>query len=121
MPAFADLTETARWQLVAWVPSLGGVRLRVRATDGGAGYHWDLPPVFRSPGAGRQPDDAAKVELGRHLFYDTRLSDNGTFSCATCHEQELAFTDGSRVRSATPARCIRAARWRSPTSPTSRC
>lgn len=34
------------------------------------------------------------VELGRHLFYDTRLSGNGTKACASCHLQELAFTDG---------------------------
>lgn len=36
----------------------------------------------------------AKVELGRRLFYDTRLSGNGTFACASCHQQALAFTDG---------------------------
>ena len=36
----------------------------------------------------------AKVDLGRHLFYDTRLSGNGTFACATCHQQARAFTDG---------------------------
>ena len=36
---------------------------------------------------------AAKVELGRHLFYDTRLSSTGTFSCATCHQQARAFAD----------------------------
>jgi cytochrome c peroxidase len=36
----------------------------------------------------------AKVELGRWLFYDTRLSGNQTMSCATCHIQALAFTDG---------------------------
>lgn len=44
------------------------------------------------------PDDnpmtAPKVELGRRLFYDTRLSGNGTQSCASCHEQSKAFTDG---------------------------
>jgi cytochrome c peroxidase len=34
------------------------------------------------------------VELGRRLFYDPRLSGNNTVSCATCHRQELAFTDG---------------------------
>lgn len=34
------------------------------------------------------------VELGRHLFYDTRLSVNGTKACGSCHEQALAFTDG---------------------------
>ncbi len=37
---------------------------------------------------------AAKVELGRHLFYDPRLSVNGKQSCASCHEQARAFTDG---------------------------
>ena len=37
---------------------------------------------------------AAKVELGRHLFYDKRMSVNGRESCATCHQQERAFTDG---------------------------
>jgi cytochrome c peroxidase len=34
------------------------------------------------------------VRLGRRLFYDTRLSGNGTYSCASCHKQQLAFTDG---------------------------
>ena len=35
-----------------------------------------------------------RVELGRHLFYDKRLSGNGTQACASCHIQGLAFTDG---------------------------
>ena len=35
-----------------------------------------------------------KVSLGRHLFYDPRLSGNETQSCASCHRQELAFSDG---------------------------
>ncbi|MCX6209922.1 MAG: di-heme enzyme [Bacteroidetes bacterium] len=34
------------------------------------------------------------AEIGRLLFYDTRLSINKTKSCATCHKPELAFTDG---------------------------
>jgi cytochrome c peroxidase len=36
----------------------------------------------------------AKVELGRHLFYDRRLSGSGRFACASCHRPELAFSDG---------------------------
>ena len=36
----------------------------------------------------------ARVDLGRHLFYDTLLSGNETYSCGTCHQQALAFTDG---------------------------
>ncbi len=35
--------------------------------------------------------------MGRVLFYDKRLSRNNTVSCATCHKQELAFSDDSRV------------------------
>lgn len=94
MPAFDGLSEPARWQLVAWVRSLGGVRLSVRATDGGASYVWDLPPGFPRPKVpADNPMTAAKVELGRHLFYDTRLSVNGTYACANCHEQRRAFAD----------------------------
>ena len=36
----------------------------------------------------------AKAELGRLLFFDKRLSSDGTVSCASCHRPELAFTDG---------------------------
>lgn len=39
----------------------------------------------------------AKVDLGRYLFYDKRLSGNGTLACASCHFQHLAFTDGQAV------------------------
>ena len=37
---------------------------------------------------------SARIELGRTLFHDTRLSANGTQSCATCHDPRRAFTDG---------------------------
>jgi cytochrome c peroxidase len=37
------------------------------------------------------------VALGRRLFYDPRLSGSNTVSCATCHQQRLAFTDGRKT------------------------
>ena len=40
------------------------------------------------------PPDADAAELGRRLFYDARLSEDGTVSCGSCHRPELAFTDG---------------------------
>jgi cytochrome c peroxidase len=40
---------------------------------------------------------AAKVELGRHLFYDKRLSSTQTLACASCHIQAKAFTDGQAL------------------------
>ena len=35
--------------------------------------------------------------LGRILFYDTNLSSDNTVSCASCHKQELAFSDNASV------------------------
>jgi cytochrome c peroxidase len=37
------------------------------------------------------------VELGRMLFYETKLSKDNSISCATCHQQSNAFTDGKIV------------------------
>lgn len=58
-------------------------------------WSWELPRRFSPPAVPvDNPMSIEKVELGRHLFYDTRLSTNGTQACASCHRQELAFTDG---------------------------
>jgi cytochrome c peroxidase len=43
------------------------------------------------------PMTPAKIELGRKLFFDARLSADGRISCASCHDPKLAFTDGRAV------------------------
>lgn len=45
------------------------------------------PPLAISP-------DLARVELGAMLFVEPALSGNGTQSCASCHQEARAFTDG---------------------------
>jgi cytochrome c peroxidase len=61
-------------------------------------YQWNLPKGFPKPSVPPDnPMSAARVELGRYLFYDTRMSVNGKQSCASCHKQEIAFTDGRAV------------------------
>jgi cytochrome c peroxidase len=61
----------------------------------GADFDWNLPKGFPRPIVpADNPMSAAKVALGRDLFYDKRISVNGKASCGTCHRQELAFTDG---------------------------
>jgi cytochrome c peroxidase len=58
-------------------------------------YDWGLPDWVPLPVI--PPDNPMtkeKVELGRHLFYDKRMSADNTMSCATCHQQDKAFTDG---------------------------
>ncbi|MFW6052207.1 MAG: MbnH family di-heme enzyme, partial [Myxococcota bacterium] len=55
----------------------------------------ELPSHFPQPNVPEDnPLTEEKVELGRHLFYDRRLSANETQSCGDCHQQALAFTDG---------------------------
>jgi cytochrome c peroxidase len=57
-----------------------------------------LPDHFETPFIPEDnPLTADKIELGRHLFYDRRLSANGTQACADCHEQARAFSDGRRT------------------------
>lgn len=43
------------------------------------------------------PPTSRKVELGRLLFFDKRLSKNNSIACASCHMPGLAFTDGQPV------------------------
>jgi cytochrome c peroxidase len=40
------------------------------------------------------PQTPEKIALGEQLFFDGRLSANGTVACASCHDPRLAFTDG---------------------------
>lgn len=84
------------------------MRLGVRAIIGGAAllasgvmagqpsWRWPaLPAGIAAPvvpvGNGM---DAAKVMLGRQLFYDRALSQDGSMACADCHQQARGFTDG---------------------------
>ena len=49
-----------------------------------------LPPVMHPPG---NPPSAAKIRLGKELYFDTRLSADGTIACATCHNPALGWSD----------------------------
>lgn len=60
-------------------------------------YTFETPAGFPQP---MLPDDnpltVEGIALGRKLFYETRLSGNNTQSCASCHNQALAFTDNGK-------------------------
>ncbi|HUG13566.1 MAG TPA: cytochrome c peroxidase [Thermomicrobiales bacterium] len=43
------------------------------------------------------PPTSARVRLGRWLFYDKRLSADGTIACATCHRPEHAYSEPTAV------------------------
>ena len=42
-------------------------------------------------------DDEAAARFGHALYFDARLSGNGTVSCATCHQPKRYFTDGLKL------------------------
>jgi cytochrome c peroxidase len=71
------------------------IALTARRGESADLLHWlqnpprGLPPV---PQPADNPATAAKIHLGRKLFYDRRLSLNNTFSCAMCHVPEQGFT-----------------------------
>ncbi|MBH1997612.1 MAG: cytochrome-c peroxidase [Sphingomonadaceae bacterium] len=63
------------------------------------GWRWALPDgVAPPPVPVGHAMTAARVELGRRLFYDADLSANGTMACAACHEQKRGFADGNATR-----------------------
>jgi cytochrome c peroxidase len=56
-----------------------------------------LEPFQAVPIPEQNPQTPKKIELGKQLFFDRRLSGDGTMSCATCHDPEKAFTDGLAI------------------------
>lgn len=58
-------------------------------------FAWNIPSSIPLPLVPEdKPMSEGRFQLGRHLFYDKRLSGNGTQSCASCHQQDKSFTDG---------------------------
>ncbi len=62
-------------------------------------YKLDYPVYFggRFPIPEDNPLTKQGVYLGRMLFYEPRLSKGNQISCANCHQQNLAFTDGKQL------------------------
>lgn len=85
-----------RWFFLLWI-----VACIVGCSDSVSTHFVDQPievrrpqafPVFDYP-ADNHPT-ALRVQLGRMLFYDTRLSKSNTIHCGSCHALSAAFTDG---------------------------
>lgn len=66
------------------------------------------------------PYSEKKAELGRYLFFDKRLSGDGTVSCATCHDPSKGWTDqlpvstgiGGNKGTRNAQTCINSAYWK---------
>jgi len=63
-------------------------------------YAIDLPVGLQASAAyvpEENPLSAAKVELGRLLYFDARLSKDDTVSCATCHDPAHGFAEARKT------------------------
>jgi cytochrome c peroxidase len=91
--------------LIALAVSLGAVIVMTAACQKEAAptadltpYPLEIPPGLDADYAKWIPADnpltTAKVELGKKLYFDPRLSVDGTVSCATCHNPTFGFSNG---------------------------
>ena len=94
MPELTPRDARLRLRAVTASAALLFVALAVHADD----YRWTLPRGFPVPAVpADNPMSAAKVALGRRLFFEPSLSVTGQYSCASCHRPSLAFSDGRPV------------------------
>lgn len=61
------------------------------------GFTGTLLPIGEVPIPTGNPQTGAKVELGKRLFFDRRLSGDGTMSCATCHDPKQSYSDAMEI------------------------
>jgi cytochrome c peroxidase len=75
-----------RFLSIALLLICGFVALRCGQTQ-------DLNASVLVPAPSDNPQNAEKIALGRKLFFDKRLSLDGSISCASCHDPQKAFSD----------------------------
>ena len=86
-----------RWQSLVTASAIIAVACIL---GGGDDSYPAVPAALGTPDPARllvsedEPATPAQVALGRQLFFDPRLSGNGTISCATCHDPARGFADG---------------------------
>jgi cytochrome c peroxidase len=85
----------SKW-IVVFVGILLALSLPVMGTSG------NLEPVPEVRGPVDNPQTAEKIELGKMLFFDRRLSGDGTMSCASCHIPDQGFSDGQDISQSYP-------------------
>ena len=57
----------------------------------------DIGPLPEVPIPADNPQTKAKIELGKLLYFDPRLSGDGNTSCARCHDPKLGFSNGEEL------------------------
>jgi cytochrome c peroxidase len=81
--------------LKSWLLLIGCLPSLATAQTPSTPFDWHLPRGFPTPFVpADNPMSATKVALGKRLFFETRLSATGHYSCASCHDPARSYTDG---------------------------
>ena len=76
---------------------VGGSLLFVSSAEAQDGFELKVPlGLGEAPLRPDNPLSAAKIELGKQLYFDTRLSVDDTVSCASCHDPKKGWSNGER-------------------------
>ncbi len=87
------MTRHCHWKSIGWICCLLAVSGPMIADELPS-----LPKPLSPPKNSLQnASTAAKVTLGRKLFFDKRLSSDNRISCATCHDPAKGFSNGKNV------------------------
>lgn len=82
-----------RWTLSV----LTAIFVSLLCLETGCSNSEQLAPVGEIPVPATNKQTPEKIELGKKLFFDRRLSGDGTMSCATCHTVDMGFSDGQAL------------------------
>ena len=102
-PGSTQPAKTAAYALLALLTPLAGIATAARADPAVAFTdkertailaHGPWPQPMPPDPSNRVSGSRAAIALGRRLFFDVRLSEDGRRSCATCHDPAKAFADG---------------------------
>src|SRR5574337_1422721 len=101
-----DLQRTGRDQMKRgiWILSIlvSVSGLSIRESEAEGPYKLKMPLGLQEEAAYIPPDNPLtieKINLGKQLYFDKRLSADGTVACATCHTPDKGFSDGRPTRS----------------------
>ena len=99
-----------RRKQASWLLRCIALGFALAASLTGADFEWNLPKGFPRPAVpADNPMSAAKVELGRYLFYDKRMSVNGKESCGIVTARNWLSRMDAPAPRAPPANSIREA------------
>lgn len=91
------MQRRARGVLIVGTLFSAALGLSVTGSDAAEAYKLKMPSGLQDDAAYIPPDNPLttdKINLGKALYFDTRLSADGTIACATCHAPDKGFSDG---------------------------